>query len=249
MKSKAKYILIGSLLLAFLVIIFVQTNYHIQQNQNPITVKADTASEFKTIDLKNQIALLERELLIIKSKKINLPDQKNTELDNILVQLNSLQDQLDALREESDNLQDQPDNYSEIPIEEQIATEQQRTNEIVDFLSERFESEPTNNLNESLKQELEEVYVKNNMTSDPVIQQTQIQNFDCQTSLCRVEAHHDNPAAEQNFMMGLSQLNTFQNGEAFSQRIEKEDGSVETLSFISREGQRLPVIGPKMNDS
>lgn len=74
------------------------------------------------------------------------------------------------------------------------------------------------------------------------MEHSQVSDVRCQTSLCRLEATHANQNSEHEFMMSLGQLSSFRNGEAFLMRAPREDGRMATTIFISRAGQRLPVL-------
>ena len=60
---------------------------------------------------------------------------------------------------------------------------------------------------------------------------------------CRkVEAGHDNETAEMDFTLELGKLDAFRDAHAFIRRIENADGSIDTITYISRAGYALPDL-------
>jgi hypothetical protein len=68
---------------------------------------------------------------------------------------------------------------------------------------------------------------------------SQLQQIACQATVCRIHSQHDDPTAEQTFIMNLGLLQAFGNGEAFTARTEHPDGSVQIVTYVTREGHRL----------
>jgi hypothetical protein len=69
---------------------------------------------------------------------------------------------------------------------------------------------------------------------------TRVSEVRCASTLCRIEATHDNFEAEQAFILQLGQLESFRQSEGFGQRVERTDGTIATTMFVSRSGRRLP---------
>jgi hypothetical protein len=74
------------------------------------------------------------------------------------------------------------------------------------------------------------------------LEKTQLGDVRCQSTLCRIQATHDNPNVEQSFMAELGRLTSFRNGEAFLTRTPREDGRLVTTVFVSRSGHSLPAL-------
>ncbi len=75
------------------------------------------------------------------------------------------------------------------------------------------------------------------------LENSQLSDVACQSSLCRIQATHADINAEQTFLLELGNLNAFQNGEAFLVTTPRQDGSMATTIYVSRSGQSLPAAG------
>lgn len=73
------------------------------------------------------------------------------------------------------------------------------------------------------------------------LQNNQVSDVACQSSLCRIQATHTDINAEQTFLMELGNLHAFRNGEAFLVTTSRQDGSLATTIYVSRSGQNLPA--------
>jgi hypothetical protein len=71
---------------------------------------------------------------------------------------------------------------------------------------------------------------------------TELYDVRCQSTICRIDAAHSDPTAEMEFTMQLGQLEAFRDAHAFIQRIENEDGTSDTVTYISRAGYKLPEL-------
>ena len=75
----------------------------------------------------------------------------------------------------------------------------------------------------------------------PVFEKTRIGEVQCRSTLCRIDVSHDDPQAEMQFSLSLSQVETFRDGEGFVQMLPRSDGGIDTVVYISRAGHHLPV--------
>ena len=71
---------------------------------------------------------------------------------------------------------------------------------------------------------------------------SELYGVQCQSTLCRIEAGHDNETAEMDFTLELGKLDAFRDAHAFIRRIENADGSIDTITYISRAGYALPDL-------
>jgi hypothetical protein len=114
--------------------------------------------------------------------------------------------------------------------------EMERTQQLTTFLETRYVGEakdPTWSL--QAEQQVSAAFV-----DEQVAAGSQLQQIACQQTLCRIESNHHDPSAERAFISRLGRLSAFGDAEAFSRRVEHADGSVQTLTFVSRSGHTLP---------
>lgn len=69
---------------------------------------------------------------------------------------------------------------------------------------------------------------------------SQLEDVACQASLCRMRARHEDEHAATLLLTRLGHHRTFGQSEAFSEHLVGDDGSVQTVTYITREGHRLP---------
>ena len=80
------------------------------------------------------------------------------------------------------------------------------------------------------------------LAAEEIAAGSELQGLSCQATLCRIQSKHSDSNAERAFMTRLGRLEAFGDGEAFSQRSEQSNGSVEILTFVTRSGYRLPEM-------
>lgn len=182
-----------------------------------------------------QLSRLESDLAALKSRST-----ASTGNERMAAQLSSLEREIARLnklmsseaRPSSTIADTVPDTSS---VAEKAAEEDRQAQQFGEFLqsslaSEALDSKWANTAAQEISRGLD----------DATMQRTHIGDVRCGTTLCRIEASHDNVAAEQGFILQLGTLGTFQRSEGFSQRVQREDGTVSTTMFLSRSGHRLP---------
>jgi hypothetical protein len=171
-----------------------------------------------------------------------------TEIALLKQQLQDLQQQLLTAKDQPDDKdQAQQVNPVTLTLEEERLQEQQQTAETVAYLNQQLQNEPLED--QDWRNQIQEEMASKNAALGLNTAGSHLQNMSCQSKLCRVEATHADGAAEQLFLLSMSQLAMFENAEAFSQRIENTDGSIQTISFISRAGNRLPEAHRAQQDN
>ncbi len=73
-------------------------------------------------------------------------------------------------------------------------------------------------------------------------QGSELTDLACQTSLCRIAVQHQSTEAEMEFLHQFIAASGFTEAEAFYSREEHSNGRVEMRYYISRNGQRLPML-------
>lgn len=119
-----------------------------------------------------------------------------------------------------------------------IAAERERTAGTVRFLESSMINEPVD-ASWSGYAESEVNQVLDRMEYESA---SQLTAMNCQSTLCRIDARHQDSSAEMGFLMELGQLQSFRDGQAFSQRIENDDGTIDSVIFVSRTGYSLPPL-------
>jgi len=117
-----------------------------------------------------------------------------------------------------------------------FAAEQERTATTINALENSMIGEPV----DPSWAGYAESEVSHALQDSPDLSATQLTAMNCQSTLCRIDARHHDSAAEMGFLMQLGQLESFRDGQAFSQRMENDDGSIDTVIFVSRTGYTLP---------
>lgn len=72
----------------------------------------------------------------------------------------------------------------------------------------------------------------------------QVDEVECAATLCRLQARHDSGEAALALVNQVGRNPLFGDSEAFSERFEFEDGSLETITYITRRGHALPRATP-----
>jgi len=121
----------------------------------------------------------------------------------------------------------------ELSYEEGAARERQRTQGLIRFLEENFQREGR----DDTWAEATEQAVSSTLRAELGLTPGQLT---CQASLCKVEMQHTDSSAEQLFLHKLLHVRELGDTEAFSERHEREDGSISTLTYVARPGHRLP---------
>jgi hypothetical protein len=127
----------------------------------------------------------------------------------------------------------QGDRRQESP-EEAEARERAHTQKLIGFLDSRFGLESADGGSGGDEKEIGSLF------TGKTLEASELKNATCRTSMCRIEATHASSDAEQAFLHGLVSLRTFGDSDAFTERYVRPDGSIDTQTFISRAGQRLP---------
>lgn len=179
--------------------------------------------------------------------KERFANESNLETVDESEDVHSLRAEIDALRRQVKGLQNQSttattassDHATARPMPAPPVTEAQeraRTQKLVEFLGAHLDSEPQDAAwSAAATEEIASVLSKN----QAAVRSTLL-NAMCQSTLCRIAATHETPDAEQSFLMQLIHLKSFLNSDAFTERQERSDGSIETNIYISRSGHRLP---------
>ncbi|MET0987525.1 MAG: hypothetical protein ABW034_19190 [Steroidobacteraceae bacterium] len=155
------------------------------------------------------------------------------DLEPLLDRVQQLQQEIDAIKRQNGSTQAAAEQSS---TADQEAVERERTTQITAFLESNFVAE-TKDPTWSLQAERQ---LSDTFNSDEIAAGSQLQQLSCQATLCRIESHHNDPAAERAFLTRVGRLNTFGDAEAFSERIEQADGSIEAVTYVSRNGHPLP---------
>jgi hypothetical protein len=162
--------------------------------------------------------------------------QSGLEISELSARIQQLQGQLDRLmRSAPSGGAEDVDNRAPL-LPESEAEERQRTTQTTAFLHHGFTSEMKDPV-WSLQAERQ---VSDAFNLDEISVGSQLQQLSCQATLCRIESHHSDENAERTFLTRLGRLESFANAEAFSERFERPDGSVEAVTYVSRSGHQLP---------
>lgn len=160
------------------------------------------------------------------------------DIEALTAQLQQVQRELDALRRQRDSNSVSEPSDTTLTLAEQEAQERARTAQTTALLDNSFAAQPKDPT-WSLQAERQ---VADSFNSDEIAAGSQLQQLSCQSTLCRIQSHHSDTAAERVFMTRLGRLNAFGDAEAYSQRLEQPDGSIETVTFVTRSGHRLPSM-------
>lgn len=155
------------------------------------------------------------------------------EIQPLLDRVQNLQREIEAIKRQSGSPQADTE---QISMADQEAVERERTTQTTAFLESNFVAE-TKDPTWSLQAERQ---LADTFNSDEIAAGSRLQQLACQATLCRIESHHNDPAAERAFLTRVGRLNAFGDAEAFSERIEQADGSIEAVTYVSRNGHRLP---------
>lgn len=161
------------------------------------------------------------------------------EVDALAAQLTALRGELNALKKNrapESNDSSEPD--GQLTMEEQRQLELQRTMQTVAFLESNLQQQ-TKDPSWSLSAEQQVSAAFQNVET---ASGSELQALACQATLCRIESQHADANAERAFISRLGRLDAFGDGEAFSQRKERPDGSVAIVTYVTRSGHRLPPI-------
>jgi hypothetical protein len=202
-------------------------NHYSQSQDPPPNAVAAVADQSQLVKLKH----LEAELAALKARSASASSSDRERMEA----------QLNALKQEMSNLEKKTPAVADVATSEpnsladRIAAEEEQTRQLAQYLDGALASEAADpSWSAAAAQEI------SGGLTDAAREHTQLGEVRCGSSLCRIEASHDSPAAEQGFIMQLGQLKSFHQAEGFGQRVERSDGSVATTLFVSRSGHRLP---------
>ncbi|MET0661250.1 MAG: hypothetical protein ABW110_24185 [Steroidobacteraceae bacterium] len=151
----------------------------------------------------------------------------------LLDRVQNLQREIEAIKRQSGSIQADAEQSS---AAEQEAVERERTTQTTAFLESNFVAETKDPTWASQA----ERQLSDTFDDTEIAAGSQLRELSCQATLCRIESHHDDPTAERAFLTRVGRLNAFGDAEAFSERIEQADGSIEAVTYVSRNGHRLP---------
>jgi hypothetical protein len=160
------------------------------------------------------------------------------EMKALLDRMNELQREVaDLKRKEDPHAVTDPDDAM-LSSEEQRQREWESTTRATAFLDANFTRQPKD---PSWSMNAEQ-QVSATFQSGEAADGSRLQQLACQSTLCRIHSRHDDPDAERQFMSRLGRLEAFGDAEAFSQRQEQPDGSVDIVTYVTRSGHRLPAM-------
>jgi hypothetical protein len=165
---------------------------------------------------------------------------KNTpETAELTTRIKELQQELDHLKRSAHaGAGDDAHASVSMPLPESEEQERQRTRQITAFLQDNFVAETKDPVwSLQAERQLAEAF-----NLDKVEAGSELQQLSCQATLCRIEARHKDSTAERDFLLQLGSLESFADAEAFSERIERADGSIEVITYVTRSGHRLPRL-------
>jgi len=155
-------------------------------------------------------------------------------------ELTEIRDQLQALRAELSALRDEEAEPRPEPTteEEAMLRERDQTHASIERIQHRMEGEESDpgwapNAEETLRAAFE---------SDEVWEHSRVSEVECRQTLCRVRSSHDDSSAEMRALSALGRNDVFGSSEAFSERFELDDGSIETETYITRRGHGLTPL-------
>jgi hypothetical protein len=209
--------------------------HHLNQSQElpaaPLA-KADEQSQLQRLkQLENELAAL----------KAHSASATGIDRDRMEAQLNALKQQMNQSGKTGETAGN-PANSNvssgdSSNIAEKIAAEEEQTRQLAQSLDGALASEAADPRWSSAAAQ----QISRSLTSGAQ-EHTRLGEVRCGSTLCRIEATHDGPEAEQGFILQLGQLEPFRQSEGFAQRVERGDGSVATTLFVSRSGHRLPNV-------
>ena len=161
-----------------------------------------------------------------------------SDIEALQVQLQSLRAELTALKGRDVSRAPAEIVEPESTVEEQRQREVERTHRTSAFLETNLQRQ-ARDPGWALAAEQQ---VSTTFNGEEVAAGSELQQLSCQSSMCRIDSHHVDAEAERTFMTRLGRLEAFGDAEAFSQRNEHPDGSVEIVTYVSRSGYRLPPM-------
>lgn len=162
--------------------------------------------------------------------------ERTPDVEDLLGRLHALERAVAAQRQ-TDTLTPREAVETAGSLEEQMQQERERTMQTSAFLENHFVSEakdPAWSL--QAERQVSGAFDAEDLAGN------HLQGISCQATLCRIRSQHDDLTAERTFMSRLGRLEVFSNGEAFSQRTEQADGSIEIVTYVTRGGHRLPDL-------
>jgi hypothetical protein len=158
------------------------------------------------------------------------------DIDELTARIQQLQDQLgDLMRSAPSSAGDASNASAWLPPESE-QQERERTMQTTAFLHDTFVAERKDPV-WSLQAERQ---VSDAFNMNEIAAGSQLQQLSCQATLCRIESRHKDENAERAFLSRLGRLESFGDAEAFSERFERPDGSIEAITYVSRSGHQLP---------
>lgn len=154
------------------------------------------------------------------------------------LQLAALRAELEELRAQlGERRGDAPEQDVPTPPSDQLeAAERKQTEEVIARIDQRYRDEGEDPVwSGDAEGVLSQAFV-----ADAVRGHSKIEELDCQATLCRLRSTHDSGQAALALISQLGRNALFGGSEAFSERFERTDGSVETLTYITRAGHSLP---------
>ena len=155
-------------------------------------------------------------------------------------ELTGLRDQLQALRTELAALRGEAaePRFDPATEEEAMLRERAQTHASIERIQRQLASEARDpdwapDAEETLRAAFE---------SDEVWEHSRPSEVECRQTLCRVRSSHDDSSAEMRALGALGRNDVFGSSEAFSERFELDDGSIETQTYITRRGHGLTPL-------
>lgn len=228
----SKHFLVGAVILIFAVVIFALL--HSPADNTGAAQRADNTGEAGPVSH----SAWQSNQTPARRGAHERSNSANEDVQALLDRVQHMQREIASLKRQSDPSASTPPSEEPLSAAEQEAQERERTQQTTAFLEGNFVAEEKDP-SWSLQAERQ---VSDTFNQDEISAGSQLQQIACQATLCRIQSHHQDPTAERAFLTRIGRLDAFGDAEAFSERVERADGSIEAVTYVSRSGHRLPRI-------